>query len=48
VNLWSCEKIKTGPVIPDAIIAHHTPMIMACNGVSGINMGFSADEFLLF
>jgi hypothetical protein len=48
VNLWSREKSKTGPVIPDAVIAHHTPMIMAHTGVSGINMGFSADEFLLF
>jgi hypothetical protein len=32
---------KTGPIIPVAAAAHHTPAITSCNSTSSINKGYS-------
>jgi hypothetical protein len=42
VLVYGLMKFKIGPIILLALIAHHTPIIMSCNGTSWIDMGFSA------
>lgn len=36
---YGFRKKKVGPVILIALLAHHTPTVTSCNGMSRINMG---------
>jgi hypothetical protein len=48
ISAWIYGPRKMGPVTLGALIAHHTSTLTSCNGCSWINMGFFADQFILF
>jgi hypothetical protein len=46
VNLWSQKQMD--PIIIVALIVHHTPISLPCDGTLWINAGFSVDRYQLF
>jgi hypothetical protein len=40
--MYGLMKLKIDPIVSVALIAHHTSIIMSCNGTLWMDMGFSA------